>query len=463
MIPNEFLSRMKELLGADFDAFEAALALPSVRAFRVNGIKISDADFRRLAPLDATPIPDCEGAYYTKAEKPGALGAHHAGMIYMQDPSAMSTVLALDIFADWKILDTCAAPGGKTAQLASLAQDGVLVANEPHPSRCRALQGNVERMGCKNVLVTQTEPHVLASTYPCFFDLVLTDAPCSGEGMFRKYSVAGEEWSQENVLRCADRQKEILSQSCRCVKNGGFLLYSTCTFSKEENEEVIADFLQKHPEFHLCEVSARLQKRTAPGIALPDCPYDLTLTRRFYPHLCPGEGQYIALLQKDASCEQNAPKPKASAPILPSKAEARTVTELMREVLCEDAYRAICASLADGDLCLVKSRDTVFLCPNIPLPVCNIYAYGVAICTFSGTRAVVHHQFYSAFGTQFSRQLHLSCVDPKAQDYLRGLELSAVGVENGFCAVLFDGCAVGGGKMSAGTLKNHYPKGLRNH
>ncbi len=461
MIPNEFLLRMKALLGKDYDAFCEAMEQPPVRSFRVNPLKTDVASFLKLNAIDATPIPDCDGGFYTDCEKPGALGAHHAGMIYMQDPSAMTTVRAVTIEKDWKILDACAAPGGKSTQLAACAPDGLLVANEPSGARCRILQGNIERMGVRNAIVTQTEPPLLAKTYPNFFDLVLTDAPCSGEGMFRKYSVAGEEWSQDNVLFCAQRQKEILNETAKCVKVGGYLLYSTCTFSVEENEAVICDFLQHHPEFLLCEVEDCVKRRTAPGISQADFPYDLSLTRRFYPHLCPGEGQYIALLQKAVSTEESAPTPADLRAAL-TKQEEATVSALLKELLSSAAYQKICEKLRTKVLIWQKSRDTVYLCPNSVRPTCHIYTYGTAFCTLVGNRAVPHHHFYSAYGKEFANQCHL-CDPDRIARYLRGEEIPAPDSQNGFCAVLIHGSSVGGGKVSGGTLKNHYPKGLRNH
>ncbi len=460
MIPKEFLLRMEAMLGEDYPAFLCAMDEPNVRAFRVNTLKIDAQSFAALQPIESTPIPDCENGYDTEIEKVGAHYAHHAGMIYMQDPSAMTTVQALEIISDWTVLDACAAPGGKSTQLAALAPNGVLVCNEPNAQRCRVLQGNIERMGVKNAIVTQTEPSLLAKTYPDFFDLVLTDAPCSGEGMFRKYSVAEEEWSKENVRFCAQRQKEILNDTAKCVKGGGYLLYSTCTFSQEENEEVIIDFLQNHPDFSLCEVQRCVKIRTADGITPQDCPYDLAKTRRFYPHIAKGEGQYIALMQRNGAPSHRVKQPRPCAAL--QKQEEETVFKLLKELLTDAAYQTLCDQIRSQKTVWQRRGDTVYLCPNVPRPQCNIYTYGTAVCDFVGTRAVPHHHLYSAYGKDFANQLNL-CDETRIERYLRGEEIPAPEAKNGFCAVLIHTCPTGGGKVSGGMLKNHYPKGLRNH
>ena len=236
MIPEKFLDRMREMPGLDFDAFCAALEAPSVRALRVNPIKTTPEKLIPLLPFSADPLPFAAGAYYAPEDKVGALAAHHAGMMYMQDPGAISTVCAATPEESISAIDLCAAPGGKTTQLAAaIGSSGILVANEYVSARCRILQGNVERMGATNTVVTNLDTAVLADFYGPRFDLVVADAPCSGEGMFRKYDVAGTEWSVENVAACAARQREILSNAARLTRPGGRLLYSTCTFSLEEN------------------------------------------------------------------------------------------------------------------------------------------------------------------------------------------------------------------------------------
>ena len=176
-------------------------------------------------------------------------------MIYIQEPAAMVPVESIDIGSDWKVLDMCAAPGGKSSQLKNkLGEAGVLVSNEIIPSRCKILTGNIERLGLKNVVTTCMDTGKLAKIFPNSFDLIMVDAPCSGEGMFRKDDVAIDEWSEENVKNCASRQKEILENAVKCLKNGGYIIYATCTFSLEENEMTVDWFLKNHPDFELVRV-----------------------------------------------------------------------------------------------------------------------------------------------------------------------------------------------------------------
>ena len=211
MIPSEFLARMRALPGLDFEAFCAALEQPAVRGLRVNTLKTDAQTLLSLLPFAPTPLPFAKNAFYAPEDKVGALPAHHAGMLYMQDPGAISSVTAAEPKSGMTVLDMCAAPGGKSTQLAAaIAPDGILVANEYVPARCRILQGNIERLGCRAAVVTNLSTDQLADFYGSCFDLVVCDVPCSGEGMLRQYEVASEEWSEENVRLCAERGREIL-------------------------------------------------------------------------------------------------------------------------------------------------------------------------------------------------------------------------------------------------------------
>lgn len=451
MIPEEFLARMRKLPGLDFEAFCAALEAPAVRAFRVNTLKTGAEKLLPLLPFSATALPFCENAYYAPEDKIGAHPAHHAGMLYMQDPGAISTVAAAKVKSGMTVLDLCAAPGGKSTQLAAaIAPDGILVSNEYVPSRCRILQGNIERLGCRSAVVTNLSTDALADFYGSFFDLVVADVPCSGEGMLRKYEAAGEEWSPENILMCAERSRGILENAAACVKPGGQLLYSTCTFAPEENEENIAWFLDTHPDFSLTPVAPEAVAHTANGIPLAGCPHDLSLCRRFYPHLSPGEGQFIALLQRATDAPTTAHRKDAAQPL--GKKEAETV-----RVFLKDTLHDIPAARP------VQQRDDVYLCPDIPIPPHGVFAPGVCIGTLQKGRLVPHHHFFSAFGREFRLQLALSHGDARLERYLRGEEIDAPTLsENGFACVLYEDAPLGGGKAVGGRLKNHYPKGLRN-
>ena len=452
MIPGEFLARMRLLPGLDFEAFCAALERPAVRAFRVNTLKTVADTLLPLLPFEATPLPFAPNAYYATEEKVGALPAHHAGMLYMQDPGAISTVAAAAPKSGITVLDMCAAPGGKSTQLAAaIAPDGVLVCNEYVSARCRILQGNIERLGAPAAVVTNLSTEALAAFYGPFFDLVVCDVPCSGEGMFRKYEVAGEEWSPENVQMCAARSREILENAATCVAPGGQLLYSTCTFSLEENEQNVSDFLSAHPDFSLVPVSPEIAAITADGISFTGCPHDMTHCRRFYPHLSPGEGQFLALMQKADEGERSTPRDGIAS--TPSKKDAQTVWDFLSSTL---------TSTPAGRL--VQLRDDVYLAPEIPIPARGVFAAGVCIGTLQKGRLVPHHQLFSAYGTRFRARLSLQNGDPRVAAYLRGEEIAApeLAGKGGFAALLYEGAPLGGGKAVDGRLKNHYPKGLRN-
>ena len=306
-LPEAFENRMKTLLGDGYTAFADALCHEDpVKGLRVNTKKVSVDTFTQIAPFHLEPIPYVEGGFIVSEDAgAGKHPYHHAGAYYMQDPGAMSTVAAIP--ADFwknrnlKILDLCAAPGGKTTQLAALSWErgGMVLANEYVSARSRILAGNVERMGLDNVLVTNLDSKYIGEWYPGVFDLAVVDAPCSGEGMYRKNDLAISEWSPENVTMCAERQKEIVDNAVKTVAPGGYLLYSTCTYSTEENEEIVAYLLDRYSDFRVVPCAASVIPHTADGIDVTHGRYpELSLCRRFYPHISQGEGQFLALLKR---------------------------------------------------------------------------------------------------------------------------------------------------------------------
>ena len=265
---------MKERLG-DFPAFLASYEEPPKKGLRVNTLKISPEEFVRRSPFPLSPVEGTSCGFYVSEEKPGADVWHFAGLYYLQEPSAMTVGETAKDCPKNRVLDLCAAPGGKTTHLAAeMGGEGILIANEIDPARARALSQNVERMGITNCAVTCAPPEKLAEQFPAYFDLVLVDAPCSGEGMFKKEPNAIPEWSEENVARCALRQREILEEAAKTVSSGGRLLYSTCTFAEEEDEWQIEAFLCRHSEFTLLRLN------------------------KLYPHEFCGEGHFCALLEK---------------------------------------------------------------------------------------------------------------------------------------------------------------------
>ncbi len=468
MLPIAFRERMENLLGEESAAFFAALENEdAIRSFRVNGCKLTAEDLEELAPVihrERMSFPN--GAYYTEEKFPGSLPCHHAGMIYMQDPSAMATAGAVEVKKGMKVLDCCAAPGGKSTQLAALIGDeGLLVANEYESKRARILQSNVERMGCRNAVVLNLDTKYLAERYPGFFDLVVVDAPCSGEGMFRKNSLAIEEWNPENVLMCSERQKEILSNAVRCVAPGGCLLYSTCTFSLEENEYNVDWFLEHYSDFALVDVTDGLKKVTSDGISYPSARADMTKTRRFYPHKSRGEGQFIALFRhtgEQCTFAESKKEKRKEKPVQKTKPDPELAV----------AERFLQEHLSDASWCikhkLIKQGSFVYLQPEVALPDFGVVMPGVCVGEVVKGRLVPHHQLFSAYGPLFARRLELAYDDPDVLLYLRGFEipegdrLAFEGKAEGWTAVLIGGVALGGCKISSGICKNHYPKGLRN-
>ena len=252
-LPAAFLDKMKRLLKDEYEAFVRSYEEPRKTGLRVNTLKVSVPEFLRISPFVLQPVPwTNEGFFYREEDRPGKHPYHAAGLYYIQEPSAMAVGEIAAPEPGEKVLDLCAAPGGKTAHMAArMKQQGLVVANEIHPNRARILSQNVERMGIRNAVVTNESPERLAQRFPGFFDRVLVDAPCSGEGMFRKDPESRAEWSEGRVRMCAVRQLDILRHAAGMLRPGGRLVYSTCTFSPEENEGVISQFLLCDPRFEI--------------------------------------------------------------------------------------------------------------------------------------------------------------------------------------------------------------------
>ena len=455
MINERFFERMRGLLGEEYSEFEAALGEAAVRGIRVNTLKLSVADFKEiwrggLLPLGYTRdgfIPEC-------GEGIGNTPEHHAGLIYVQDPGAMAPLNAIDIPEGARVLDVCSAPGGKSAQIAAMiGESGFLHANEYVPKRAKITVGNLERLGVRSAVVTSLDTAELGELYSEFFDVVVCDAPCSGEGMFRKSEEAIEDWSEENVAACRERQLMILENVLGTLKSGGLLLYSTCTYSIEENEGVISELLRRHPELRLIPAKDAVCAVTADGIAL-EGRSELRLTRRFYPHRSRGEGQFLAVLEKRES-EENTTKKKTilykNTEIPLSKQEVAIVSEFFKKSF---------KSIPRGRL--IKQGEGISLIPfDTPIPPSRVFMAGVMVGEIKGKLLFPHHQLFSAYGDMMKSGFELTDVDGAAERYLRGEELLAENMPDGWCAVRYHGCSLGGGKVSAGRLKNHYPKGLR--
>ncbi len=445
-LPEKYTERMKALLGEEYEAYEKALSEPPVRAFRVNTDKISVEDFEKICPFPHEKIPYCDNGFYFTYDKIGNHPFHHAGMIYVQEPGAMAPGECVDINPDWSVLDMCAAPGGKSTQLKNkLGEGGVLVSNEIIPSRCKILTGNIERLGLRNVITTCADTERLTRFFHKDFDLIMVDAPCSGEGMFRKEESAVSEWSRENVLLCAERQLGILDNAVPMLKDGGYIIYATCTFSIEENEKVINSFLRKYPEFKLTAVTDRVRESTCDGIRFEGCETEsIHLCRRFYPHKSKGEGQFMAVLKSIAEPSQRVSDRKKVKP-----KENRLVTDFLDSVLTD----------YDKSYVTVTGDRVGYFTPDFPVPAAY-FSCGVTVGEIKKSYILPHHQFFMAMGDSFKRKIDLEADSPELMKYLHGEEISA-DTDNGWAVVTVNGCSIGGVKVVSGRGKNHYPKGLR--
>ena len=456
MLDEKFLSRMKAILGDGFDSFAKALGEErAVRGVRVNTLKADAHGFLENQPFNLTPLPYAKDGFI--AEEGDGIGntpEHHSGMIYVQDPGAMATLNALDIKPGWRVLDMCAAPGGKSGQAAAKIGDGgFLLSNEFVPKRAKTVISNFERLGVKNAIVTSLDTSELPKLFSEYFDLVIADVPCSGEGMFRKSEEAITEWSEENVAACAKRQRAIMKNAAPLVREGGYLLYSTCTYSLEENEMLVDSFLKENEDFTLVEVKEELKRATSDGIVFSgEADKSLILTRRFYPHISRGEGQFIALMRRIGGKKATQTILYKDASQLPSKAEVCAIDKFFKENLTK---------APEGKV--IKVGENLVLSEHgVPIPPRSVFSAGVLIGRVEKGLLFPSHQFLSAYGKLFKRQEKLSRGMPDVAKYLSGEEISAKSFsDNGWCAILYEGATLGGGKASLGKIKNHYPKGLR--
>ena len=418
-LPEKFKARMERELGGEYESFISSYALPAARGVRANTLKISSEKFRQTAPFEVTPVPWCADGFYISEEKPGNFTEHAAGLYYVQEPSAMCAAPLLGDLRGKRVLDLCSAPGGKGTQLAAaMAGEGVLFLNEINFSRAKILSQNAERMGVKNAVVTVASPVQLAREYPACFDCILVDAPCSGEGMFKKEEAAISEWSEENVARCAVRQAEILDCADKLLAAGGRLVYSTCTFARDEDECQAENFLATHAG------------------------YTLLRQEKLWPHKVRGEGHFAALFEKsggDSGDFARIPKSKPDP----------------REKLWRDFEKNF-LNVKFGNL-YVSGSPLYSLPEGAPLPRLQTLRAGVRLGTFEGNRFVPDHSLAMSLKAGEAEFFELD--EERAKAYLSGLTLDCGG--SGWVVAAYKGYPLGWCKVSGGVAKNHYPKGLR--
>ena len=476
-LPIEFEKKMKAFLGDEWDDFLYSYDNNRFQALRFNTLKVQSPEerMRILKTLKISSYKRVSWAnaayYFDENVRPGKHPYHEMGLYYIQEPSAMSAAALLAPKPGMRVLDLCAAPGGKSTQLATyLGDSGLLVSNEINTQRSRILSQNIERMGIKNAIVTNEDSFVLASHFPGFFNAIQVDAPCSGEGMFRKLPEAIEQWSMENVAICAARQKEILDNAAVMLKPGGMIVYSTCTFSKEENEDVIEYFLERHPDFTLEEME------------------------RFWPHKVDGEGHFVAKLVRRGSvnelgadydvCEDSCNKvddtglkadrktkksknsknrKNETKPAL-TKENMKLLSEFLDETISEDMAAWIKNSR------LVMFGEQLYRLPDMEVDIkgLKVQRAGLHIGEFKKQRFEPSHSLALALKLNDAKNLvKLTCDNPQTIGFFNGQSVvlsdeQTAECKKGWALVCVDGYPAGWGKVNGAQVKNHYPKGLRN-
>lgn len=458
-LPIEFEKKMKAFLGNEWDDFLYSYDNNRFQALRFNTLKVqSPEEIMRILNVlgissDKRVSWANEAHYFDENVRPGKHPYHEMGLYYIQEPSAMSAAALLAPKPGMRVLDLCAAPGGKSTQLATyLGDSGLLVSNEINTQRSRILSQNIERMGIKNAIVTNEDSFVLASHFPGFFNAIQVDAPCSGEGMFRKLPEAIEQWSVENVAICAARQKEILDNAAVMLKPGGVIVYSTCTFSKEENEDVIEYFLERHPDFTLEEME------------------------RFWPHKVDGEGHFVAKLVRRGSVDtdlkadrknkknKNSKNRKNETKPALTKENMKLLSEFLDETISENMAAWIKNSR------LVMFGEQLYRLPDMEVDIkgLKVQRAGLHIGEFKKQRFEPSHSLALALKLNDAKNVvKLTCDNPQTIGFFNGQSVmlsdeQAAECKKGWALVCVDGYPAGWGKVNGAQVKNHYPKGLRN-
>ena len=430
MLPEKFLARMQQQLGDEYDEYLRSLQRPRAVALRFNPLK---GDIPAL-PFVGEPVPwEPMGYYYDPDSRPGLHPYHEAGVYYLQEASAMASAALLEPQPGEIILDLCAAPGGKSTQIAGRMQGkGLLVSNEINQKRAKVLSRNIERLGIGNAVVTGEAPAALADRFPGFFHRIMVDAPCSGDGMFRKEEAAITDWSEENVEMCARRQAEILDCAAAMLRPGGRLVYSTCTFAPQEDEEAVEAFLARHPEFETESVNAPWFQESRPGMY------------RLWPHKLLGEGHFAAVLRK-MDCREETADVNPDKPMPLPKAFLTFAKELD-------------IALPDGQA--VTFGDTLYwMPPQMPaLHRLRVLRPGLELGALKKDRFEPAHAL-ALWLKHCKNEISFSPESKELAAYLHGEAIPCT--VRGWCLVKAGDYSLGWGKGDGNQLKNHYPKGLR--
>ena len=514
-MPTEYFeSRERALLGERYEELYTAPSETAARGVTVSALRTTPEAFAAKADFPVEPSPFCKAGFVVQdaAFKPGRHPYHHAGVFYSQEPSASSAAPLLGVRPGMRVLDLCAAPGGKSSQLAAaLGGQGLLVSNEFVAARAEVLKSNLERMGVANAVILNEDTGRIAAALPEFFDRILVDAPCSGEGMFRKEAVAVTQHCEALVKQCAELGAQILDNAAALLAPGGEMVYSTCTFAPEEDEGQVAAFLARHPEFTLADVFGNVDYTFgSEGEAnrTGGLPLEVSKVRRIWP--CQGgEGHFIARLVKAgtprtlpapgeytpeeqlwlaAAAEQGKKqksgkgKPARSAERNDARAARRENARTLREEVQGRRGRreagagenvtpaqslAAWQEFAAQYFPALADRPAVVHGGGVLLPVpfpqtgLHVLRAGVFVGSVQKGRFVPEHHLFTAFGAQCTNREELTLSDPRTVEYLSGREIAAATAADGWCCVTVDGFPLGGGKVSAGRVKNHYPKALR--
>ena len=429
-LPEQFIVNIKKQLPEnEWEAFFTCYQNKPYKGVRLNVLKGGRDALKSILPFLGEQVEWEENGFYTEEEKLGGSPYHFAGLFYSQEPSAMSAAPLLEVKLGEKVLDLCSAPGGKGTQLAcAMDGKGLILLNEPISSRAKILSQNVERMGIKNAVVTNEYPEALAKRFAGYFDKILVDAPCSGEGMFRKNAEeALVEWSDENVAMCAERQAGILEYATQMLKKGGRLVYSTCTFSQAEDEGQVCDYLQKHPEMRLIK------------------------QEKLYPHHVKGEGHFVALFEKTEKTGEWDSRIKIAKNSVTQKSE-----KAYRDFEKAFFHEKFAFRLYENNGVLYELPEEVFDWKGL-----NVLRVGVRLGEVKNERFEPAHSLATCVKKrECKRVLDLPIDDGRVEAYLHG-EVIDGEVDNGWCLVCVDGYPLGLGKAVNGNIKNHYPKGLR--
>ena len=445
LLPEKYINNMKDLLGDEYEEYISSFSEPRLYGLRVNTAKISVEDFLKISPFKLTPIPwISNGFYYSEEDKPAKHPYYFAGLYYLQEPSAMTPAYVLPVESGDKVLDLCAAPGGKSTELgAKLKGTGLLVSNDISASRAKALLKNIEVFGLGNVLVTCEYPEKLKERFSGFFDKILVDAPCSGEGMFRKDSKLIKSWESQGPEYYAPIQKGILKAAADMLKEGGYLLYSTCTFSKEEDEDNIFEFLNEREDFeleHIYEYEGFVRG------------YGMEEAIRLFPHHLKGEGHFVALLRKKGTLVQNIKYEPSGKKKIPDE-----IKEFLQEY----------ENVTDTDRIEI-SGEKVYILPRQldNLKGIRVLRSGLLLGELKKNRFEPSQAFaMTIMPDKYSTVCNLKVDDVNVIKYLKGetIEVDETDVRGKAKNVLVcvDGYALGWGRLNGTTIKNKYLPGWR--